>query len=80
MQLKKKPIGNVKFALGMLCLQMVFCSIILIGSLFKDDTGTEFWVCLSGLGWCPLVVLNLVTVLKYLKQLPESDADKSDDS
>ena len=76
----KNPIGNLKFALWMLLFQMVTPVIILIGSLFKDDTGTEVWLSVSCLAFCSVTVLNLVNVLEYLKQLPESDADKSDDS
>ena len=58
---------NMRAIYGMILFQIIICSTIVIGSLFKQDTGKEVGFCISFLGVGAVVLLNLLQVQKQMK-------------
>ena len=58
---------NMRVIYGMILFQIIICSTIVIGSLFKQDTGDEVICCVSFLGVGAVVLLNLLQVQKQMK-------------
>jgi len=58
---------NMRVIYGMILFQIIICLTIVIGSLFKQDTGDEVDFCISFLGVGAVVLLNLLQIQKQMK-------------
>ena len=68
------PTGQLKFAMGVLWFQVAACLIIVIGSVFEGRTDEDWFAfCVTSLLTGVSALVMLMKVLKFLKQLPESD-------